>query len=237
MKIGVFSDPHYCQAEVLCQTRRPNLSLRKIQQAMDAFAAAQVDLVFCLGDLTDHAPGDSAADVRENFREVMNLLQAYSLPVYLIPGNHDYLMMTAEEIAEESTLPIPPYTVHAGEFDFIILDANYRSDMRRFDRAGVEWTDANLPPEQLTYLRNALNSAQNDCIILIHENIDPAIDSSHRVNNADEIRTLLADYPRVKAVIQGHYHPGAENTYHGVRYITLPAMCEGTKNPYRILEY
>jgi len=237
MKIGLFSDPHYCRAEVLCKTRRPNLSLRKIRQAMDAFAAAGVDLVFCLGDLTDHAPGDSKADVRENFREIIDLLQAYPLPFYLVPGNHDYLMMTAEEMAEEGNLLIPPYTVQAGGVAFIVLDANYRSDMRRFDRAGVEWTDANLPPEQMEFLRHALESSSSDCIILIHENLDPAIDSSHRVNNAGEISALLSGYPRVKMVIQGHYHPGGENVCHGARYLTLPAMCEGTKNPYKILEY
>ena len=203
---------------------------------MEAFAQAKVDMVFCLGDLTDHAPGDSEADVRENFREIMDLLQAYPFPFYLVPGNHDYLMMTGEELAELGNLPLPPYTVTAGGMDFIVLDANYRWDMRRFDRAGVEWTDANLPPEQMDYLRCALKNADKDCVILLHENIDPAVEAHHIVHNADEIRALIASSPRVKLVLQGHYHPGAENVYQGIRYLTLPAMCEGTRNPYRILD-
>ena len=37
---------------------------------------------------------------------------------------------------------------------------------------------------------------------------------------------VLEENGRVKCVIQGHYHEGAENTVNGIRYLTLPAMCE-----------
>ena len=39
MKIGVFTDTHYCNAEVMCKTRRPLLSPVKIREAMEAFRA------------------------------------------------------------------------------------------------------------------------------------------------------------------------------------------------------
>ena len=35
MKIGLFTDVHYCRADALGKTRRPSLSLRKLREAMD----------------------------------------------------------------------------------------------------------------------------------------------------------------------------------------------------------
>ena len=89
MRIGVFTDAHYCRAEVLCRTRRPARSLLKIREAMEAFAAAEVDICLCLGDLTDHAPGDTKEVLDACFAEAMTLIGSFGIPFYLVPGNHD----------------------------------------------------------------------------------------------------------------------------------------------------
>lgn len=236
MKIGLFTDSHYCGAEVLCGTRRPSLSLGKIREAMDAFRDAGVDMCFCLGDITDHAPEDSREDVIGCFGEVMDLVRSYGIPFRLVTGNHDYLMMTAEDVARVSGSPLLPCVVTVGEYDFILLDANYRSDMRRFDEAGVEWTDSNLPPEQIAFLRDALEASEKKCVVMIHENLDPHVDGYHIVKNAAEARAIMAVSGKVERVIQGHYHPGAAHRVDGIDYLTLPAMCEGTENRFCILE-
>jgi len=62
--------------------------------------------------------------------------------------------------------------------------------------------------------------------VFMHQNIDPDIHVSHRLSNDAVIRRVLEENGRVKCVIQGHYHEGAENTVNGIRYLTLPAMCE-----------
>ena len=100
MKIGLFADAHYCHADVLCGTRRPSLSLSKIREAMDVFREASVDTCICLGDLTDHAPKDTKEDVLACFHEALDVIRSYNIPFYLVPGNHDYLMMTADELFE-----------------------------------------------------------------------------------------------------------------------------------------
>ena len=233
MKIGLFTDVHYCKADVLCTTRRPSLSLLKLREAMDAFKAAEVDFCLCLGDLTDHAPTDTKADVVACFREALDLIRSYGIPFHFVPGNHDYLVLTGEEL-EAAGLPLPPYKFSFGDYDFIALDANYRSDMRRFDEAGVEWTDSNLPKEQCDFLKNALLENGKRKIVCIHENLDPAIDYFHLVKNADTVREIIKG--KASLVLQGHYHHGGESTVDGIPYITLRAMCEGTENSYRILK-
>ena len=232
MKIGIFTDAHYCHAKTLCETRKPSLSLSKICEAMEVFRGEQVDICLCLGDLIDHAPNDTKEDVKACLHEVLALIRSYGIPFYLVPGNHDYLMLTGKELSE-ARIQIPPYALSVGGYRLICLDANYRSDGRRFDVAGVEWTDSNLPKEQCAFLKAALEDTDEGCIVCIHENLDPFVESHHMVKNAEEVRTIIKGKARV--VLQGHYHPGAEHTIDGIPYLTIPAMCEGTDNSYRII--
>ena len=232
MKIGLFTDAHYCRAEVLCGTRRPSLSLSKIREAMESFRAENVDICICLGDLTDHAPDNTREDVFSCFSEALKLIRSYGIPFHFVPGNHDYLMLTAEELMEAG-LTLPPYKLTFDDVEIIALDANYRSDLRRFDEAGVEWTDANLPPEQCRFLEQALAEGDKKKIVCIHENLDPNVDFFHIVKNAEEIRQIIKD--RAVLVLQGHYHKGAESIVDGIPYLTLRAMCEGEENAYRIV--
>lgn len=234
MKIGVFTDVHYCGAEVLCGSRRPSLSLEKIREAMEAFSAEKVGVCICLGDLTDHTADDTNENTRAYFYEALNLIRSYGIPFFLVPGNHDYIAMTAEDL-RGAEIKIPPYSISFGGYRFIFLDANYRSDGRRFDVAGVEWTDSNLTSEQILFLKDALSETDEPCIICIHENLDPFVESHHIVKNSEKIRQIIRESGKVKLVMQGHYHLGAERTIDGIPYITLPAMCEGTDNSYQIL--
>ncbi len=234
MKIGLFADAHYCHAEVLCGTRRPSLSLSKIREAMEAFRAENVDICICLGDLTDHAPEDTKESVAACFHEALDVIRSYNIPFYLVPGNHDYIMLTADEL-EKRGIKIPPYTISVDGYQLIFLDANYRGDGRRFDVAGVEWTDSNLPGEQRAFLKATLENVDEKFIVCIHENLDPFVEEHHVVKNAEEIRKIIQNSDKVQMVLQGHYHFGAEHTVDGIPYVTLPAMCEGADNSYRIL--
>ncbi len=234
MKIGLFADPHYCAADVLCRTRRPQLSADKIREALEAFRREGAELVVSLGDLTDHC--ETKEEALACAHEVSSLLGLSGIPTVVIPGNHDCYDFSAEAFAALTGTPRLPFSLDAGGFRFLALDANYRSDFRRFDEAGVEWTDSNLPPDEVSFLRIALDRADRPCVVLIHENLDPLVEPHHIVKNAAEVREILRSSGKVKCVIQGHYHPGADRTIDGVRYLTVPAMCEGEENRYMLLD-
>lgn len=233
MKIGVFTDPHYCHADVLCGNRRPLLSYEKVREALDCFAKENVSLVLCLGDLTDHC--DSHEEAKQCLAELMELIRNSGIPFRNVTGNHDYLDCTPDDFHEQG-LDLPPYAEQFGDYLFIFLDGNYRSDMRRFDIAGVEWTDSNLPPEQLAFLSDTLANADRQCIVCIHENLDPGVEKHHIVKNAEEARRIIEESGKVPLVMQGHYHPGAESLIGNTRYKTFPAMCEGRENRYFVIE-
>lgn len=100
---------------------------------------------------------------------------------------------------------------------------------------GVQWTDSNLPNEQCDFLKAAISEASEPCVVCIHENLDPLVDELHNVKNAERIRDIIRKNGKVTLILQGHYHTGAEHTIDGIPYVTVPAMCEGTVNAYRIL--
>ena len=236
MKLGLFTDVHYCHADILCKTRRPLLSIGKLHEAMEFFKSKGVELCICLGDLTDHPKDNTKEETLSCLGEVMETVNSYNIPFVLVPGNHDYLMMTADELSEAVCCQIPPYSLKFNECTLIVLDANYRESGNRFDIEGVKWTDSNLTASQLEFLKNELEKAQNECIVLVHECLSPFVEERHIIKNADKAREIIKDSQKVKIVISGHYHKGGDHTVDGIRYLTIPAMCEGEENYYKIFE-
>ena len=233
MKIGLFTDTHYCNVDRLGGERDPRLALEKTKKAIEDFKREQVDLIFCLGDLIDHPEGQTKEQVLLSLKEILEIINSSGIPFYLVPGNHDFLTTTHKDY-EENGVSLPPYVANTDSYNFIVLDANYRSSMEHFENAGVEWTDSNLPSKQLNFLKGELKKSDKECIVLVHENIDPEIIKSHRVKNDQEIRQIIKESGKVKLVIQGHYHEGKETIIDDILYITLPALCEN--GAHRILE-
>ena len=87
-----------------------------------------------------------------------------------------------------------------------------------------DWKDTFYPHTR--DLKNQLDTAPGDVYIFIHQNIDPNIREDHRLYNSEEINSILHKSKKVKAVYQGHYHPGCRSTHNGIHYVTFPAMCE-----------
>ena len=235
MKIGLFSDPHYCQSDDVGGDRRAKLSYEKIKVAMGKFKESGVELCFCLGDLTDNAQGDTREISKANLKEITELINSFGIPFYLVPGNHDYLMLKREDLKEEN-IDTPPYVIETEEYNFIVLDANYRSDLEHFDTAGVVWYDSNLPPFQCEFLKKALNASEKSCIVLVHENLDPTVDRQCIIRNHEEIKSIIDQSGKVKMVIQGHHHDGSYTEINGIPYLTVKGMCQGEKIPFEILD-
>ncbi|MBQ8145594.1 MAG: metallophosphoesterase [Clostridia bacterium] len=234
MKIGLFSDPHYCKVSCIGETRMPAISYEKIKEAMTYFKEQSVDICFCLGDLTDSPDGVTRADAIKNLDEILELIHSFEIPFYVVPGNHDYLTLKREDLARAG-IKTPPYIVE-DEYNFIILDANYRSSMEHFDTAGVDWTDSNLPKEQVDFLEKALKESDKQAIVMVHENLDPSLEESHIIKNAIEIREIIKNSGKVKMVIQGHFHRGNEIIVDDIPYFTVRGMCERNANPFFIKE-
>ena len=57
MKIGVFSDLHFCSSEYLGLGRYPQSGFERLTLALNDFKHAEVDFCVCLGDMVDKSEG------------------------------------------------------------------------------------------------------------------------------------------------------------------------------------
>ncbi len=233
MKIGLFADSHYSTKAVSCTTRRPSLSGKKIREAMEAFR--DVDLVVCLGDLVDHC--ESPCESAGKLQQTAELIRSYGKPFLCLRGNHDCDLFDRETFYRILGDACPPFSMKTDGKLLVFLDANYTRAGQAYRPGTVDWTDTCLPEDQMEGLKKALSDPEIEAAyVFMHQNIDPDVQHQHILANADRVRDILAASGKVKQVIQGHYHPGHDCTIDGTAYHTLPAMCEGERNHYEILE-
>ena len=221
MKLGIFTDPHYSSQEVTCEKRYNSRSLEKIKQAYRFFEEAQCDLVICLGDLTDHE--DSHEQEIANLRLAAAVIHASPVKTVCLMGNHDAFSFTVEEFYRVLG-GCRPVQIEAEGKTLLFADACHFKSGAHYQPGDSDWTDTAFP--HVDELRQALDAACGSVYVFLHQNIDPEIPKDHCLFNAAEINDLLRQSGKVKAVFQGHYHPGRQSERNGICYRTFPAMCE-----------
>ena len=236
MKIGIFSDSHICLSNDLGLGRNPIEAKKRLVALTDVFKSEGVEAVICLGDLVDKLPNDKKEDVLANLRDTVSIISTLNVPFYLVSGNHDFLILSRNDFANEG-ISLAPFLIKDENACIIALDANFRDDTHHFDEAGEKWDDAHVPSAQLEMLDRTLCEASVPCIVLIHENLDPCVDFWHQARNADEVRVTIAKHAhKVKTVIQGHFHWGSQGVYDGIPYETVKSICVFDTDNYKILD-
>ena len=236
MKFGIFTDSHICNTDDLGLGRKPRLAKERLISLAELFKDEGVDAVICLGDMTDRAKGEEKSDVLAHLSDTVSIISSVGVPFYLVGGNHDFLVLSREDIKSEGVLTAP-FCIGDRHGKIIALDANYRESLRHFDDEGEKWDDAHVPPEQLNMLDGELEESSVPCVVLIHENLDPCVDLSHQARNASEVREIIKKHSdKVSLVLQGHFHWGADGVYDGVPYETLKSICVFDTDNYKILD-
>lgn len=224
MKIGFFTDPHYASQEITCGKRYNSKSLERIQQAYAFFENEKCDLVICLGDLIDKEVSHEKEIA--NLTEISQVIKKSPLKTVFLMGNHDAFAFTQREFYEILEHEFPT-TIEADGKTLIFMDACYFKNGNHYMPGDSDWKDTFYPHVQ--DLESQLDAAPGDVYIFVHQNVDPNIREDHRLHNSEQIHSVLHNSKKVKAVYQGHYHPGSKNMYNGIRYVTFPALCENEK--------
>lgn len=221
MKIGLFADAHYSSQALTCGKRYNSLSLGKLREGYAFFAAQGCGLCISLGDLIDK--NDShAADVR-HLEAVRDVIAASGVETVCVMGNHDAFTFTKEEYYGILGGCVPADRTADG-LRLLFPDSCYFRSGERYTPAGGDWTDCFLPGA-VAFL-SALSESETPAAVFLHHGIDPAVPADHRLYNAGALFAGIRDSKKVKAVFQGHYHPGMRSRYGDVCYLTLPAVCE-----------
>ncbi len=229
MKIGIFTDAHYSSQEITCGNRYNSKSLEKIRQAYNVFQAEECDLVVCLGDLTDTETLHEKEI--ENLKEIANVINTCPIKSICLMGNHDAFALTSAEFYEILGHSKPEH-IKTQDKNLLFLDACYFKNGNHYLPGDSDWKDTFYP--HIKDLKKQIDEATGEVYIFIHQNLDPNIRQDHRLFNSEEINRIFLESGKVKAVYQGHYHPGMRSVHNNIAYIAFPAMCEN-ENAYFIL--
>jgi Icc protein len=167
------------------------------------------DAVLATGDLVHD--GKPAA-----YERIFSWLQAFGLPVYCLPGNHDEATVLQDTLNHRLVRYVEQ--VNIGNWQVILLDSTI---------PGSE--GAHLGPEALRSLDARLRAApDNPALVCLHH--QPIAMGSRwldtmAVDNPEEFFAIIDRYPQVRGILWGHVHQELDRMYKGIKMMSSPSTC------------
>ena len=226
LSLGLLTDVHYADKEP-AGSRHYRDSLAKAGEAAAFFKEKSPSAIVCLGDIIDAAPNVETEITY--LQKIIKVLDESGIPRHHVLGNHCVSTLTKEEFFETGGTQVKQghYSVDLNGVHLVILDACYNKDMAPYGRDNFKWDDANIPPAELEWLKKDLAGTDKTTVVFAHQRLDQELTSSHAVRQSPEVRKILEESGKVKAVFQGHSHENDLQTVNGIPYCTLKAMVEG----------
>jgi len=171
------------------------------------------DLVLATGDLVDFGQP-------EEYRHLRQLLEPLSMPVYLIPGNHDERGALRDEFSDHAYLPrdgdFLQYTIDAYPLQLIALDT-----VVPMEGGGI------LCNRRLVWLAARLAERRDKptVIFMHHPPFKTGISHMDAIGlaNPEELGNIVAQHPQVERILCGHVHRLIQVRFHGTIASTCPS--------------
>lgn len=223
LRIGLVTDLHYADKPP-AGSRHYRETPDKLAEAAEEFREHPPAFIVELGDLIDAA--DSVATEQSYLTTINKTFSAICEDRHYVLGNHCVDTLHKEEFLGAVGQPNSYYSFDRGGFHFIVLDSCFRSDGQPYGRKNFKWTDANLPFEELEWLKSDLATTKKPTIVFAHQRLD--VKNNHGVKNNEAARQIFESSNKVLAVFQGHSHQNDLKEIAGIHYCTLVAMVEGS---------
>jgi len=230
VRFGIVTDVHYADIEPR-GARAYRESAAKLREFVAIMDREKPDFVMELGDFKDQDDKPDEARTLGYLRKIESIFAGFAGPRYHVLGNHDLDTLSKAQFSAIAPNPgVPPewsfYRFDVRGLRFLVLDAEFRADGDPYDHGRFSWSDSNLPPAEIDWLRSELTASPKPVIVFVHQPLDGQGD--YYVRNAAAVRGLFERSGKVLAVFQGHRHEGAFTRIKGVPYYTLKAMIEGS---------
>ena len=224
LRFGLITDLHYAD-KATAGSRHYRDTLNKLNEAIEAFARLDPPMKFAveLGDFIDAA--ESVETERKYLATVDGLFRKICDDRHYVLGNHCVGTLTSEEFLGDVGRKTSFYSFDRDGRHFVVLDACFRKDGVAYGRGNFEWSESFIPEHELRFLEEDLKSTPSEVIVFVHQRLD--IEPPYGVFNAAEVRKILEQSGRVRAVFQGHSHKNDHRKIGGIDYVTLVAMVEG----------
>lgn len=220
MKFSVFSDLHYAPGVFEGGTYEDLALIR--ERAQEAGAS----FIIHAGDFA-HGGTANQPDT-EYYRFIDTYNNHMGLPTYHCLGNHDTDERSLAEVLKLYNMPDGHYWFDCDGYRFIVFDPNYcliDGEYVHYDLGNYYKTpDARdwLPPDQIEWMRQAIESAPHPCILIAHASLERPDGIKNRETVLEMIRQQNAKRPHaVLMVINGHYHRDNIRILDGVCHFDL----------------
>lgn len=219
MIIAQLSDTHITPETTRADGRPSNRE--RMRRAVEHVLAlpAPPAVVLVSGDCTDHG----TAEEFEHFRE---LLRPLSMPVYVIPGNHDdrdRLSAAFGAQGERALAGFVQYTVEDWPVRLVALDTVIPGR-----------DDGRLCPERLRWLDERLAEAPErpTLVVMHHPPFTTGLEVLDRLglDGSEAFGAIIARHPQVERIVAGHIHCAMQRRFYG----TLAMTCTSTALQIRI---
>ena len=171
------------------------------------------DAILFTGDLTDFGGAEEYANLRR-------ILEPLSMPVFLMPGNHDDPAMLRQTFPEHAYLRQRPGKVDYAIDDFalrlVVLDSTVpRESCGRLEAGQLAWLDATLGAKAKTPTVVALH----------HPPFWTGIGHMDEIGlaNPADLEAVIRRHPQVERVIAGHLHRSIVARFGGTIATTCPS--------------
>lgn len=168
-----------------------------------------VDLIVATGDISQD---DSAQSYLTFAREISTL----GVPCVWLPGNHDDLAVMSACLHNPQLSSAKH--IMSEHWQIIMLNSQLNGFAKGY-----------LTAAELDKLKATLDAnPTKNTLICVHHHllaVGSAWLDQHILENGEELITLIADYPNVKAVIWGHVHQDCEFTRNGQLLLATPSTC------------
>jgi len=160
------------------------------------------DFIVTVGDMIE-GHSDDTASLNQKWQELKDIVSISDVPIHYTVGNNDIESQLQEDMYKK-WIGEPNTTFDYKNLHFIL-----------FDNARWE-TSAELPPEKIVWLENALKNAPKDSHIFVFMHI-PYWYNEVAMGKPDPLHELFVTYG-VDGVFTGHYHEYFSGEYDGVKY-------------------
>ena len=174
---------------------------------------ARPDVVLITGDCVN---GGSPAE----YQRFRRLIAPLTMPVYIIPGNHDDRVPMAALFGSQGSMPLAgfvQYVVDTWPVRLIALDTNVPGKGEGY-----------LCAERLAWLEQRLAEApERPTLIFMHHPPFPtglAPLDMIGLTNADMLGAVIARHPQVERIVAGHVHSTMVRRFYG----TIAMTCSAT---------
>ena len=232
LRFGMITDVHYADREHL-KERYYNQSLRKLGEFINVMNKEKVDFIVELGDFKDQDEVPNEANTLKYLTDVETVFHQFNGPTYHVLGNHDMDGITKTQFLERvENTGIPKdknyYSFDQKGFHFIVLDGNYTSDEKDYNKDNFRGVLSYIPVKQVEWLKEDLQANQLPSIVFIHQLLDDSKGMKRSAQNAPEVRKILEDSGKVLCVFQGHVNAEKYSMINNIHYYSFISTVYGS---------